>query len=572
MITTTIKIILISLSFSTLTILGSLNGFAEPHLPLSGDDQLEVNLLAPGISYGMEIAIASDGRVFVVERMGKVKLFHPDKPGILTEILDLKSDTRCESGLLGIALDPDFDQNHWIYLYHTVPIPNDGTYHEHRLGRFLFSGDQIDPASEKILLRVRAGHQKRIHESGSIAFGPNGLLYLSVGDNQIRSEYLFSCKTSANSADLRGKILRIRPTPLGSYEIPEGNLFPPGTPNTLPEIYIMGLRNPFRISVDQKTGWLLWGENGPPNQWAPGTNIEKDMLPAGYDEFNLAKGPGFRGYPMIIADQQSFQNYDFESQQPMTPFDPETPLNDHRGNTGIQRLPPSQPPMIWYQAEQKEFPELGGGGESAIGGPMYRLNQQHPVKLRLPQRYDSCWFIGEYSRDWVKAVKVDKKGQLVEIKHVLPGLRLGKPTNLKIGPKGRLHILYYGTNGALIRLENKGQVPGMIPFIQLLSNDKPPQGINKKDPGLRLMTKSDCFSCHQWKHESVAPAYLKISEHYQNNVDALELLSKKIVEGGVGTWGEIPMVPHPQHSLEEARQMIKTILNSTPKAKKKPIN
>jgi len=430
------------------------------------DPELELNVLASDIKEGMEMTIATDGRVFLAERPGKVKLFSPDKPGSLAELVDLESDTRCEAGLIGIALDPNFDQNHWIYLQHTVPVEGDQAHYEHHLGRFVFKDGKIDPASEKVLLKIRADSVKRIHEAGSLAFGPDGLLYLSVGDNQIRSEYLYSCKTAANSNDLRGKILRLRPTKEGGYEIPKGNLFPPGTPKTLPEIYIMGLRNPFRIHVDQKTGWLLWGENGPPNNWAPGTTLDKKTIPLGYDEFNLAKGPGFHGYPLVIANQQPFTHYDHEAEKGGPVIDPKAPLNLHKGNTGIRELPPAQPPLIWYQGTQEEFPELGRGGESAIAGPIFRKNDAYSKKLGLPDRFDGCWLIGEYSRGWVKAVKLDDQGEIEEIRPVLPTLRLGKPTNLKIGPKGRLHVLYYtkDNKGTLVRLENKGAVPGTIAY------------------------------------------------------------------------------------------------------------
>ena len=192
----------------------------------------------------------------------------------LITLIDLKSDYRGEGGLMGIALDPNFDQNQWIFLYHSITDPNDGNYYNHHLSRFTLMDNKIDPSSQKILLKVKACAKGRIHEAGSIAFDNNGLLYLSCGDNQNKREYLFSLKTAANSNDLRGKILRIKPLPDGTYEIPEGNLFVPGTQNQA-EIYIMGLRNPFRIHVDKETGWLLWGENGPPNHWVPNTTIDK---------------------------------------------------------------------------------------------------------------------------------------------------------------------------------------------------------------------------------------------------------------------------------------------------------
>jgi cytochrome c len=88
---------------------------------------------------------------------------------------------------------------------------------------------------------------------------------------------------------LRGKILRIHPESDGSYTIPEDNLFAKGTPKTRPEIYVMGCRNPYRISVDAETGILYWGEIG------PDSGADGLQGPRGYDEFNQAKKAGNYG-------------------------------------------------------------------------------------------------------------------------------------------------------------------------------------------------------------------------------------------------------------------------------------
>ena len=148
---------------------------AAPNAQLAADPDLELSLLATGIREGMEMSIAQDGRVFVAERPGKVKLWHPDRPGGLTELIDLKSDTRREAGLIGIALDPNFEKNNWIYLQHTMPAPDDPAVYVHHLGRFTVGTERIDRASEKVLLKIRASAENRIHEAGSIAFGPDGL-------------------------------------------------------------------------------------------------------------------------------------------------------------------------------------------------------------------------------------------------------------------------------------------------------------------------------------------------------------------------------------------------------------
>ena len=96
-------------------------------------------------------------------------------------------------------------------------------------------------------------------------------------------------RSSGNTNDLRGKIMRIRVKDDGTYEIPEGNLFPKGTDKTRPEIYVMGNRNPYRISVDQKNSNLYWGEVGP--------DANDDSFatrgPRGYDEVNQARKAGF---------------------------------------------------------------------------------------------------------------------------------------------------------------------------------------------------------------------------------------------------------------------------------------
>src|SRR5205085_10443804 len=114
-------------------------------------------------------------------------------------------------------------------------------------------------------------------------------------------------KSSGNTNDLRGKIIRIHPEPDGTYTIPEGNLFPKGEAKTRPEIYVMGNRNPYRISVDKKNGFLYWGEVGP--------DAAKDSLdtrgPKGYDEVNQARKAGFFGWPLFVGNNYPYHEYDY---------------------------------------------------------------------------------------------------------------------------------------------------------------------------------------------------------------------------------------------------------------------
>jgi cytochrome c len=97
----------------------------------------------------------------------------------------------------------------------------------------------------------------------------------------------------------------VHPEADGTATIPKGNLFPPGTPNTRPEIYVMGNRNPWRIAVDRRSGFLYWGEVGPD---AGGPNENRG--PAGFDEINQARAAGNFGWPLIIADNKPYRRHD----------------------------------------------------------------------------------------------------------------------------------------------------------------------------------------------------------------------------------------------------------------------
>ena len=188
--------------------------------------------------------------------------------------------TKFEYGLMGLNIDPNFRQNKFIYTYYSPlsrpDAPGDTAQH---LSRFVYDDvrDTLLLSTEKVLLRVPVKRTGCCHTGGSIAWDRKGNLYLSTGDDTdpffsqgfapIDERPGFSGRdarlTSSNTNDLRGKILRITPQPDGTYSIPDGNLFPKGTDKARPEIYVMGNRNPYRISVDQRTGFLYWGEVGP---------------------------------------------------------------------------------------------------------------------------------------------------------------------------------------------------------------------------------------------------------------------------------------------------------------------
>ncbi len=406
---------------------------------------LDDNVLDP-----MELAVASDGRVFFIERAGPIKVWNPVS-GSTSLVGFIPVYSKLEDGLLGLALDPAFDDHGWIYLYYAPPdsIPRN------RLSRFTLRDNLLVPDSERVLLEVATQRDQCCHSGGSLAFGPDGTLFLSTGDNTNpfesdgfapiderpgRSPW-DAQKSSANADDLRGKILRIRPTPEGGYQIPDGNLFPSDGSAGRPEIFAMGCRNPFRISIDPLRGWLYWGDVG------PDAAAHSDARgPAGHDEFNRAKQPGFFGWPLFIADNKPYRDFDFASAATGSLFDPAAPFNDSPHNTGARALPPAQPAWIWYPYARSDlFPVLGDGGRTAMAGPVYYARDDRRAPTALPNAFDRTVFLYEWSRNTLFAARLDAEGELLDLHPFMRTTPFLRPMDLELGPDGCLYIIEWGS-------------------------------------------------------------------------------------------------------------------------------
>src|SRR3954468_11030894 len=300
----------------------------KPRQAAPSANDFEITALDDDTESPMELAVAKDGRVFYVERItGELNIIKPD--GNVVTAARIPVSYIQENGLLGIALDPNFEVNHNLFVVYT-PMPD--TNDETRISRFTVTGDTIDLASERIILIFHNQRQECCHSSGSLAFDKQGNLYMSAGDNtnpfasdgfdpideRPGRAFWDAQRSSANTNDLNGKIMRIKPldTPTGApgvgttYTIPTGNLFAPGTANTRPEIYGMGFRNPFRFTVDPETNWVLMADNGPD---AGATNPNRG--PQGSVEFNALENPGNYGWPYCIRQNVAYNDYDFATGQ-----------------------------------------------------------------------------------------------------------------------------------------------------------------------------------------------------------------------------------------------------------------
>ncbi len=401
---------------------------------------LDFNLNEP-----MELDELPGRGILFVERRGAVKLFD-FALGSTKKLAQIPLFYGNEDGLLGIAVDPNYEVNHWIYLFYSAA----GDEPLQHISRFDLRGDTIDRASEKILLKVPT-IRKCCHSGGALEFGPDGHLFITLGDNtnpfessgyapidEREGRALWDAqKSAANTNDLRGKILRIKPEDDGTYSIPDGNLFPPGTPNTRPEIYIMGCRNPFRHSIDSKTGYLYWGDVGPD---AGKTDPERG--PKGMGEFDQARQAGSWGWPYTRGNNQVYNDYDFATDTPGEKFDPQQLINDSPNNTGVQKLPPARESLIWYSYDSsEEFPWLGKGGVNPMAGPVFHADD---YATGFPPYFENKLFVYEWMRDWIYVVTLDDQQNYVKAEAFMPNTEFSHPMDMMFGSDGNLYLLEYG--------------------------------------------------------------------------------------------------------------------------------
>ncbi|MFW6693882.1 ThuA domain-containing protein [Streptomyces sp. MAR4 CNX-425] len=425
----------------------------------------------------MTMAMLPDNSVLHTSRDGTVRLTTAAGATGVAGKLDVYSHD--EEGLQGVGVDPGFADNRFVYLYYAPSLdtpagdaPETGTAADfapfdgvNRLSRFVLKDDgTLDMGSEKKVLDVPASRGVCCHVGGDIDFDADGNLYLSTGDDTNpfqsggysplderadRNPAFDAQRSSANTNDLRGKILRIKVNADGSYDIPEGNLFEPGMEKTRPEIYAMGFRNPFRFTVDKPTGTVYVGDYGPDAGAA-----NPDRGPAGQVEFARVTEAGNYGWPYCTGANDAYQDYDFGSGTSGAAYDCAAPVNDSPHNTGLTELPPAQ--AAWIPYNGGSVPEFGDGSESPMGGPVYREAETDPgSEVKFPAEWDGDFFAGEYGRQWIKRIEQGGDGTVQSINDFpWTGTQV---MDMDFGSDGALYVLDYGTSPdtrGLYRIEN----------------------------------------------------------------------------------------------------------------------
>ncbi|MGH9013112.1 MAG: ThuA domain-containing protein, partial [Acidimicrobiia bacterium] len=487
----------------------------EPRPGLPTESTLTKVTLDDETENPMELSVADDGRVFFVEIgagaldsfPSAVKMYDPDTDD--THFVgNVDVHRRNENGLLGIALDPDFDTNNFVYLFYSVPGPQleIGTQH---ISRFTFDPEagevgQLDMDSEVVLLEIP--HQRLVccHSAGSLAFGPDGFLYATTGDDTTPFEtngyapidgrdcgpgdadgcnpatwpedavHAYDARrTSGNAADLRGKLLRIDPIesatpddppgPGSTYTVDDQNLFTSGAYDHLfpggvydpelgrREIYAMGFRNPFRLTVDQETGSAYVGQVGPDagNDCFPGTSTSCTLNPRGprgYDAMMQVREAANMGWPYCLAGQ-GYYEYDYASGTSGDQYDcVGGPTNDSPHNTGIDTVPPVTDPLIWYPyGVSPEFPEIPpGNARTAMAGPIYNFDPGLDSDVKLSEWFDGSLFWADWSRNVMLNTTLDQDGGYVTTDEFMPNTLFRHPHDIEIGPDGALYVIEWG--------------------------------------------------------------------------------------------------------------------------------
>jgi cytochrome c len=653
--------------------------------------RLEREVLATGLRDAVQIEVLPNGDVLIAEMGGALKRWRAKERDVV-EVGHLPVSQSIELGLLGVAASGNFRETGHVFLCFCPAVKREVL----RLARFVLREEGgLDLGSEEVLLEYPIEFRGASHMGGGLFFDKaSGNLILGTGDNSPpsamppldRSEgglLRDSLRSSANSQDLRGKILRIHPLPEGGYRIPEGNLFSDPKEGR-PEIYAMGVRNGFHSCVDPQTGWVAWGDVGP--------NTDPKWGSEGYDEIHVATRAGNFGHPLFTGPNEPYRSVEARG-EPGELADAAHPVNLSPRNQGLRQLPPAQPALVWYSTkESAEFPELGSGARSAMAGPFFRLGPAKRCAESLPDRFEGGLFIYDWARNWIKVVRLGADGRFQGMEPFAAQMSFRKPIDVKQAEDGTLRILEYGykwhgnTDGQLSRVIYRrgnraplavlkasamaGKQPLKVELdagsssdpdgdplrfewdfgggktaegvrasfsfsevgrhrvqlhvvdgagargdaeIEITVGNAPPtveileprsggffedgqtlacrvRVVDAEDgesergqidpkrvamegeyraaanavavhPGLQLMQRTTCFSCHLVHERSAGPAYAEVARKYANEAGARDRLAAKVLSGGVGVWGQqIPMPPHPQHTLAEASRMVDWIL------------
>ena len=380
---------------------------AQPLAPLALPGGFSSELVVAGLEYPTTFASLPDGRLLIAEKAGAVRLF---KNGVLQPLpfIDLRGrvNSHHDRGLLGLAVDPAFATNGFVYLLYTYDddATDDSGPKTARLARYTAVGDSASPASELVLLGTTVGNScndfpvgadcipadSASHTVGSLRFAPDGTLFVTSGDGA-RFDTVDDDALRAQSLDsLAGKVLHITRSGEGVAFNPFWNGDPRANRS---KVWALGLRNPYRFSLRPGTSIPYLGDVG----W--GT----------YEEINVALPGANLGWPCY---EGLFRQHGYEPK-------PVCQALYARGPGAVR------PPLyVWDH----------GVGQTATGGAFY-------TGTAYPETWQGAYFFGDYSQQWIRSLRVDANDQLVPDSVTLFASGVGGLVELGVGPDSNLFFV-----------------------------------------------------------------------------------------------------------------------------------
>lgn len=371
-----------------------------------------------------------------------------------------------DNGLMGVALDPNFATNRWIYLWYSPPRVGQNNYRG-RLSRFtLGPQDTLLAASEQILIDILLSKTHQWHAGGPMRFDAHGDLWVTIGNNGSDlsgsgSQYSTTDSTSSqewgssSTASMRGGVIRITPdSSEKGYSIPEGNFgdywadhFEKNGNATLaaeyrdptkvlPEVYVKGTRSNFSIWVHPTKRWLAWGE----------VNYQTTN-----DEYHLLTHPAFTGFPYFHKNNIATPAGSWTAP---VGHSAATPINNSPLNSGVKQLPPAESATLWYASGSPTPTTLPTN--VAIGGDVYLYDRNLKSGVKFPPHFHHVWLMMQSINNSVSVygIKIDSTtvkvtGTPARLDNAVLALNTApanvrRPIQASYGPDGALYFLNYG--------------------------------------------------------------------------------------------------------------------------------
>lgn len=343
----------------------------------------------------VDLQIAPDGRIFLTEKNGKIRIIKNDK--LLDKpFMNLKVDNVNERGLLGLAFDPNFASNQFIYVYYTVKDAN-----HNRVSRFKANGDVVQAGSETVLIDIDPSNAGN-HNGGALLFKA-GKLYITTGDGANSSN-------SQSLSTLLGKVLRINP----DGTIPSDNPFFSKASGKYRAIWALGLRNPFKATIQAGTGKIYVNEVGSNR----------------FEEINeIFSGKNY-GWPSIEGrrtDQNQPANY--------------------------------QDPVFAYPT---------GQGCAVTGGAFY-----NPTNDQFPSQYKGRYFYADYCGGFIKTLDVSNNNATANF-----ATGIDRPIDIKVSSSGTLYYIARGGKGGGSQSDNTSSDDGSVWKVEYTGSGLPTVSAN----------------------------------------------------------------------------------------------